>query len=656
MRSLASGPKIGALSHRGPVASGSARGDGGTPAVIAAGASPLRAWTPPSPGDASDSRSWRLHAIALELCAQPDPDEIFERTLAEAVELSGADGGSVWIADDGSTLRRALACGDDVPPSRGSSLPLSSLEQLEEGPVGTLAAVAIRVDGVTRAAIRVQRDPAADHPFDETDRAFVVALAAIAGTALEIGDHLRTATTRIRSFALVAEMSREITSTLDLDRVLRAVVNLAARALTFDRGALALYEQGECDIRAVAGVDEVDRSDPKLKDLAVRAAWAAGVRQSFYLSDRADPGTDAERIFAQLFGSDLDADGVRSGFYLPLMDEEGVVGILLFESSVTEFADAHQRELAEILANQATVAIRNAHLYSQVPLHDVLGAIGARKRALLAVPRRRMLLIAAAVVVLLAALTLVRWPLRVAGAHPVFRAAHQSWVRPLVSGVVERVLVGEGSSVQRGDALLQLRTSELRAAYDAAANAANAAERSAAVAASRGDAGAEQVERLRAASSRQEAAVLEEELRAAVVRAPLAGVVLSARPDERIGSHVEAGEPLILIGRTDTLELELAVGQRDLGRVRPGDPVRLRIDALPQRTFDGLVVSVAALPVDSADGAAFPVRALVPNDERLLRPGMQPYVRILTAPASVAGRLLRAPTRGVRLLWWKLWG
>ena len=42
--------------------------------------------------------------------------------------------------------------------------------------------------------------------------------------------------------ALITEMSREITSTLDLDRVLRTVVNLAAKAFNFDRGAVALGE------------------------------------------------------------------------------------------------------------------------------------------------------------------------------------------------------------------------------------------------------------------------------------------------------------------------------------------------------------------------------------------------------------------------------
>ena len=66
---------------------------------------------------------------------------------------------------------------------------------------------------------------------------------------------------------------------------------------------------------------------------------------------------------------------------------------------------ARQRELAAIVANQATVAIRNARLYSQVPLAGALGALGARRKALLEVPRRRRAVYAATLLAVVGALT-----------------------------------------------------------------------------------------------------------------------------------------------------------------------------------------------------------------------------------------------------------
>ena len=96
----------------------------------------------------------------------------------------------------------------------------------------------------------------------------------------------------------------------------------------------------------LAGADGVDAKDSALQDLAVRAAWAAGLGESFYLSERTDPGSDAERTFVQIFGEDLERDGAMSGLYLPLKDEEGIVGILLFEAGRADFATPRERALA----------------------------------------------------------------------------------------------------------------------------------------------------------------------------------------------------------------------------------------------------------------------------------------------------------------------
>jgi len=132
-------------------------------------------------------------------------------------------------------------------------------------------------------------------------------------------------------------------------------------------------------------------------------------------------------------------------------------------------------------------------------------------------------------------------------------------------------------------------------------------------------------------------------------------MILTARPDERVGSHIDAGDLLVVVGRTDSLELEFGVGEKDITRVRTGDEVRLRIAALPQQTFSGRVSSIAAAPSTSGSDVRFPVRAVVANPDALLRPGMAAYARVLTEPASVLWRLARAPVRATRLAWWRFW-
>jgi multidrug efflux pump subunit AcrA (membrane-fusion protein)/GAF domain-containing protein len=600
-----------------------------------------------------------LHDATLELLTTEDAGAIAGKALAAAGRVLVVEGTSIWVPSAGRLYCRG-AIGEDRERLSGTSVPPEELEQqLEHEREAAVAAAPIDAGDRTVAVLRVTRSLAAHGPFQAAERDALRRLTAAAGAALVAANRLaaseRAAADSARELGLITEMSREITSTLDLDRVLRTVVNLASKALRFDRGAIALYEHGVCDIRAVAGAEGVDAKDTALQDLAVRAAWAAGVGESFYLSERTDPGSDAERTFVQIFGEDLERDGAMSGLYLPLKDEEGIVGILLFEAARSDFATPRERDLAAILANQSTVAVRNARLYRQVPLASAIGAISAKKAAWTDLPaqRRRIYLGAAAVAV--AALTLIRWPMRVTGVEPLFRPMARAEVRPTLPGVIDRVFVHEGMLVDRGAPVAHLRDDERRAERDASLAAVAAAERTAAMAASRGDAGEERLQQLRVDVLRRDAELLDEQIRSSIVRAPVRGVILTARPDERVGSHAAAGDLIAVVGRTDSLELEFGVGEHDITRVQVGDEVRLRIAALPQRTFSGRVSSIGATSSSAGGAVSFPVRAVVANPEGLLRPGMAAHARVLTEPASALWRLARAPVRAMRLAWWRFW-
>jgi len=621
-----------------------------------------------------------LHSITLEFNATLDFDQLLPRVFDRVLTTVGAEGGSLWIAE-GDMLHCRLAVGGAGARLVGAQMPVGTgfvgdvaqkqrttmvmeavrdprfqeaTDSTQDGVSSTVMATAMVAGGITVGAIQVVNKRTGTGVFDANDRELLEGLAAAAAASLR-NAQLHGAERRARDLAVLFEISREITATLDLDRVLHSVVNLASRALSFDRGAVGLYEKGKCDIRALAGQDKVDPDDPKLRDLVARAEWAAGRGESLYLTDREDPASDAERLFVTVFGQDLATDQVRSGLYLPLKDEEGVLGVLLFESVSPDFAGESQREVAAILANQTGVALRNAQLYHQVPMVDALGAIAAKKQALLALPRRRIQAYAAIAIVLLAALTLLRWPLRVPGRDPVFRPHGLTPVRVLVDGSVERVAVREGSQVARGDLLAVLRATPLVAARDAAAADAATADRLAALAASRGDAAEERLHRIRRESLLRELSLRDEELGLAAVRAPAPGLVLTPRLEEKSGTSLGEGDLLLLLGRTDTLEMEFGVDQRDVLRVRPGQEIRLRVDALPSRTFTGRVISIAELPLNEAGSARFPVRASVPNPDGLLKPQMTAHARVLTDPASTAERALRGPVRWLRLIWWRLW-
>jgi RND family efflux transporter MFP subunit len=621
-----------------------------------------------------------LHKIGQEFSASLDFDELLPKVFNDVLNAVGAQAGAIWIAE-GENLRCRLALGGAGKKLVGAVMPIGSgfvgdvarkqrttvvthamndprFEARVDRSTGMfvtdLMATPMVAQGVTVGAIQVSNKVDGSGIFDENDRALLEGLAASAAVALR-NAQLHTAEKRARDLALLLEISREVTSTLDIERVLQSVVNLAAKPLAFDRAAVALLKGSRYEVRALAGEEKVDAKEDRMVRLAARGAWAVqhgGVL--FYFTNRAHPPTDPERAFASAFAESLEADKVGSGLYIPLRDEEGTLGVLILEAERVEFAAATQIELAQILANQTAVALRNAQLYEQVPLADALGAIAARKRAFMSLPRQRRLAYGAVAVALVGGFTLIRWPLRVDGSGAAFRPSHPAVIRAAVGGTIEDVLVREGTAVERGTPLVRLRDTELRATRAARAADLDAAQRSAAIAASRGDAAGERLSRSRADALTQEVALLDEQLAAMTLRAPVSGVVLTPRPEERLNARVIPGDPVLTVGRLDTLELEFGVSQREITRVAPGQPVRLRVDALPQRTFRGEVRSVSELPVRDSSDVDFAVRAAIPNPDGLLKPGMPAHAVVLTAPTSAAVRLFRGPVRWLRLTWWRL--
>ena len=621
-----------------------------------------------------------LYTTTLEFNASLDFDEVLNRVFHRVVAAVGAQGGSIWITE-GDQLRCRLVVGKasrklldtleplatafpDDPNRTGKSEVLDDVTGEHSGEILTrmttnfvaltAMSAAMVANGVTVGKIEMLNKSTGAGIFDDADRELLEGLATSAAVALR-NAQLHLVGEQAEGLAIILEISREITATLNLDRVLQSVVNLAGKALPFDQAAIGIFDKGACVIRAIAGEETVDQKAERTQRLAAWGEHTASNGEAFYLSDRLSPSTDAEAAFTRMFGPELEAEDLRSGFYLPLQDEQGVLGVLLLESREPDFLSPRKRALAEILANQTTVALRNAELYAQVPMVDALGALAAKKRAILALPRGRLATYAVLSIVGIALLTVFRWPLRVAGEAPTFRAMTFAEVRTLIPGVVERVMVHEGMDVARAAPIAKLRDGPLAAERAAAAAAAAGADQLATAAESRGNTADARLQRVRAEALRQELSLLDEQLAATVIRAPTGGVVLSARPEERVGATVAAGDAIVSLGRTDSLELDFGVGQREIGRVAPGEQVRVRVDALPQRTFTGQVTFVGEGTASASGDVFFAVRAVVANPGALLKPGMAAHAKVLTSSASAFQRVFRGPLRWLRLTWWRIW-
>jgi RND family efflux transporter MFP subunit len=124
-----------------------------------------------------------------------------------------------------------------------------------------------------------------------------------------------------------------------------------------------------------------------------------------------------------------------------------------------------------------------------------------------------------------------------------------------------------------------------------------------------------------------ELVVARQALADADIRTPLGGQV-AARTAEP-GQVVAPGGSLVRIVALNTVYFEAKVPERELGVLRPGQPVDVTVDTYPNRTFAGSISKL--YPAGSTASRAFPVRISLTNSERLLRPEMFARGRIAVA-------------------------
>src|SRR5262249_11751999 len=96
-----------------------------------------------------------------------------------------------------------------------------------------------------------------------------------------------------------------------------------------------------------------------------------------------------------------------------------------------------------------------------------------------------------------------------------------------------------------------------------------------------------------------------------------------------LGQLVKATTPVMSLVRIDPLKVTAEIPEKLAPWIRVGQPVKLTVDAYPDRTIPGKVSRIS--PAVNAQTRAFPFEALVPNSAAELKPGTFARVRIETA-------------------------
>ncbi len=117
------------------------------------------------------------------------------------------------------------------------------------------------------------------------------------------------------------------------------------------------------------------------------------------------------------------------------------------------------------------------------------------------------------------------------------------------------------------------------------------------------------------------------------LRAPGAGTVLEL--DAVLGTVISSptrdvggGTVILKMANLDTVQVEALVDETDVGKVQPGIPVTITVDAYPNRQFDGSVLKIEPQAQVTQNVTMFPVLVNILNPNHLLKPGMNTEVEI----------------------------
>lgn len=548
----------------------------------------------------------------------------------EGIAAEVGDSGQPLLIDDPEDSRLIKRNGDTT--ERIFSL-IAAPMMLKDEEIGVVEAVN-KMDGT---------------PFSEEDLFLLTSICDTAARALHNANLLQ-AERKVEILETLVRVSHEITSTLDIDRVLQAVVNNPAAVIPYERAAIALEHRGRVQVKAISGITK-SPSAPEFSALREMLEWSSSLNQEVYLRQHGDEiNTDREETRLRAL-SYFEQSGMRGFYVFPLADDQGRIGTFACESSDPDFLSEAHLEMLRVVASQATVALRNASLYQEVPFIGVLEPLLRQKQRFRQLERHRRIAVLAATAAVIAMLVILPIPFRMDGNAAVTPLV-SSQVQAQVEGIVRRVLVREGQRVNQGDPLAELEDWEYRGALAAAEARYQSALSSRNRALAANDGGEAGVQQAKADYWQSEVARSRERLARTRLVAVRGGMVATPRVEEFTGRHLDAGQTFAEIVDTGHASVDVAIDEHQVRFLRSGQTAAVKLDAFPAKTFRGDVTVVSPVSYTSGEDRVYYARLDVPNPQALMRPGMQGRAKIMVGWRPFGYVLFRRPALW---LYSKLW-
>lgn len=430
-------------------------------------------------------------------------DDFYEGFLTRTTSALASSGGAIWIRESaehplklhyhinlkktklakdkkaqgqhGRLLKKLADHGEPtlIGPDSGSAD-----DDLPGNPTEFLLIVGpLKIDNVTIGLIEIFQRTGAGPTTQRGYLRFLVQMCEIAS------DFLRNQ--RIRSFAQqqamwqqLEQFIRIVHQGLDTEQTIYAIANEGRRLIDCDRASVAFGTGRQCRIKAVSGLDSIERRAEQVKQLGSLAATVIQTGQPLWytgedadlppqieqkLHDYVDKSHSKMLAIIPLFETVPDTDDPNQS----KTQKQNPLGALIVEQLKDSRVTPALEKRTEIVVQHGQSALTNAVQHNSIFLMPVWKTIGKFTSAFQGENRTKALAVIGVIGAALAFLTLFPYSFGL-GAKGSLIPIQQSEVFAKVDGTMEEIFVSDDGDtiVQLGQPLAQMKNSDIELAID----------------------------------------------------------------------------------------------------------------------------------------------------------------------------------------------
>ncbi|MBI5747515.1 MAG: response regulator [Nitrospinae bacterium] len=165
---------------------------------------------------------------------------------------------------------------------------------------------------------------------------------------------------RLKAFIPIFEMNKKLLSELDINSLLKSIVEESSRYTSSDRASLMLLEDdGSLILKASIGLEVDSDTAIRLKIGEGIAGWVAENREPLLLNEDSDIPQNLKDM--------MKSQEIRSALCIPIIIKEKLHGVLNLSKTTDSQPFTHSdMELVSVLCGQAAIALENSRLYGRV--------------------------------------------------------------------------------------------------------------------------------------------------------------------------------------------------------------------------------------------------------------------------------------------------